>query len=78
MGAVLQYVLNAVCSIGGDERIAREYLDLRQGTESVTEIIKMSTERAMFYHELSRSFRDESPMINSHLIFMLTNAYFQP
>ena len=29
------------------ERLTQEYLDLRQGTESVTEITKMFTERAM-------------------------------
>ena len=30
------------------ERLAQEYLDLRQGSKSVMKITKMSTERAMF------------------------------
>ena len=35
------------------ERLAEEYLDLRQGTESVTEITKMFKERAMFCPEFA-------------------------
>ena len=34
--------------LGERERLVQEYLDLRQGTESVTEITKMFTEKALF------------------------------
>ena len=37
------------------ERLAQEYLDLRQGTESVMEITKMFMERAIFCPEFSAS-----------------------
>lgn len=37
------------------ERLAYKYLDLRQGTESVIEITKIFTERAMFYPKFAAS-----------------------
>ena len=37
------------------ERLAQEYSNLRQGTESVMEITKMFTERAMFCLEFAAS-----------------------
>ena len=37
------------------ERLAQEYLDLRQRSETVTDITKMFTERAMFFPELATS-----------------------
>ena len=37
------------------ERLAQVYLDLRQGSETVTEITKMFTERAMFCPEFGAS-----------------------
>ncbi|XP_023743859.1 uncharacterized protein LOC111892033 [Lactuca sativa] len=37
------------------ERVAQEYLDLRQGTELVMEITKMFTKRAMFFHKFVAS-----------------------
>ena len=37
------------------ERLAQEYLDLRQGTETVSEITKMFTERAIFCLEFAAS-----------------------
>lgn len=39
----------------GRERLAQEYLDLRQGSETVTEITKMFTERAIFCPEFPAS-----------------------
>ena len=36
-------------------RLAGEYMDLTQGTESVTEITRMITERAMFCLEFAAS-----------------------
>ena len=37
------------------ERLAYGYLDLRQGTETVTKITEMFTERAIFCHEFVTS-----------------------
>ena len=37
------------------ERLAHEYIDLRQDTETVTEITKVFTERSMFFPEFSTS-----------------------
>ena len=37
------------------KRLAQKYLDLRQGTEMVTEITKMFTKRALFCPEFSSS-----------------------
>ena len=37
------------------ERLAQEYPELRQGTESVTEITKMFTERSLFCPEFVSS-----------------------
>ena len=34
------------------ERLAQEYLDMREGIESVTEITKMFTKRALFCAKL--------------------------
>ena len=35
------------------ERLAQEFLDLRQGTKSVTKITRMFTERAVFRREFA-------------------------
>ncbi|XP_023750831.1 uncharacterized protein LOC111899182 [Lactuca sativa] len=35
------------------ERLAQEFLDLRQGSETVTKITRMFTERAMFFPEFT-------------------------
>ena len=48
MGAVLGDVLYKVCSPSREERLAQDYLDLRQMTDSVIEITKMFTQRALF------------------------------
>ena len=51
------------------ERLAQEYMDLRQRTESMTEITKMFTERAMFYPEFTAS---EQAQITCYLSMLKT------
>ena len=49
------------------DRLAQEYLDLRQGSETVTEITEMFTERAMLCLEFVAS--DQAQM--THYLTML-------
>ena len=48
MGAVHGDVSYSIFAAVERERLAQEVLDMRQGTESVMEITRMFTERAMF------------------------------
>ena len=60
MGVVLRDVRYEIRSIGGErererERLAQEYLDLRQGTKTAKKIIKMFIERVLFCPEFAAS-----------------------
>ena len=52
------------------KRLAREYLDLRQTTETVTEITKMFTERDLFYPKFTAL---EQAQITQYLNMLKTN-----